>query len=168
MIYMSRPLIWVAAAGLAASVVVHVSCLLGLPQPFGNAAWALHVGVFVVWIPAVIVARRLSSGARPADFWKAALRGCPAWMRVALYVLGAYAFINFFAGIALKPDTETDNFRIFSGHWMLFYFAAMVILYSADRLGSLGPRTCPQGHEVSPFAKFCDQCGSQLPPTQIA
>jgi hypothetical protein len=159
---------WIAAAGLAASVIVHVSSLLGLPQPFGHAAWALHVGIFVVWIPAVIVAQKLSKGAKQADFWKAVLRGCPPWMRRLLYGLVAYTFINFFVGIALGPDTEAENFRIFSGHWMFFYFAGMAMLYSADRLGSLAPRTCPQGHEVSPFAKFCEECGSQLPPLPIA
>jgi hypothetical protein len=141
---------WIAAAGLVASVIVHVSSLFGLPQPFGAAAWGLHVGIFIVWVPAVLVAQKLSRGARQADFWRAVLRGCPSWMRRVLYVLFAYTFINFFAGIALGPESEADNFRIFSGHWMLFYFAAMAMLYSADRLGSLSPRTCPLATRFPP------------------
>lgn len=159
---------WIAAAGFVASVMVHVSSLLGLPQPLGRLAWGLHIGIFVVWLPAVLVAQRLSKGAKQADFWKAVLRGCPRWMKRFLYVLVPYIFINFFVGIALGPDTESDNFRIFSGHWMFFYFAGMAMLHSAHRLGSLEPRTCPQGHEVSPFAKFCEECGSELPPLSIA
>jgi hypothetical protein len=88
-------------------------------------------------------------------------------MRRGFYLLFAYAFINFFLNIALGPNSESDNLRLFSGHWMLFYYAGMAMLYSATRLGSLEPRTCPLGHEVSPFAKFCDECGSELPPVPI-
>lgn len=168
MINLSRPFMWIAAAGFVASAIVHVSSLLGLSQPFGHFAWGLHIGIFVVWLPAVLVAQRLSKGAKQTDFWKAVLRGCPPWMKRFLYVLVPYIFINFFVGIALGPKTEADNFRIFSGHWMFFYFAGMAMLYSADQLGSLEPRTCPHGHEVSPFAKFCEECGSELPPLPIA
>ena len=168
MVHLARPFMWIAVVGLIASVIVHISSILGLPQPFGSAAWGLHVGIFLVWLPAIIVAQRLAKGAKQSDFWKAVLRGCPPWMRRGFYVLFAYAFINFFLNIALGPDSESDNLRLFSGHWMLFYYAGMAMLYSATRLGSLEPRTCPQGHEVSPFAKFCDECGSELPPVPIS
>src|SRR5262245_11911762 len=158
---------WLAIAGLIASAVVHVSSLFGLAQPFGAAAWGLHVGIFVVWLPAVLAAHRLSKGAKRSEFWTATLRGCPPWVRRTFYGLFAYTFVNFFAGIALGPDSEPERFRIFSGHWMLFYFMAAAILYSASQLDSLEPRRCPNGHEVSPFARFCDACGSQLPPLTI-
>ena len=49
--------------------------------------------------------------------------GARPWMRTTLYVLFAYVFVNFFLGIALGPESEADQFRIFSGHWMVFYFA---------------------------------------------
>ena len=120
-----------------------------------------------MWVPAVLMAQKLSRGAEPTDIWKAVLRGCPSWMRRLFYVLFAYAFINFFAGITLGSNSEANDFRIFSGHWILFYFAALAMLHSADRLGSLGPRSCPNGHEISPFAKYCEKCGSQLPPPPI-
>jgi hypothetical protein len=158
---------WIAVAGLIASVIAHVSSLLGVPQPFGPAVWLLHAGIFVVWLPAVVVAMRLARGAKQADFWKATLRGCPSWMRRGFYVLFAYAFINFFVGIALGLESGSDNLRLFSGHWTLFYYAGMAMLYSAVKIGSLEPRTCPQGHEVSPFAKFCEVCGTPLPPDPI-
>ena len=167
MLRLARPFALLALAGLVASVIVHGCSLLGLPQPFGEAAWGLHVGIFVVWFPAVLVAQKLTRGAKQADFWKAALRGCPAWMRTTLYVLFAYVFVNFFVGIALGPDSEAGQFRLFSGHWMVFYFAAFAMLWSAEQLGEAAASTCPQGHECSPFAKFCEECGAQLPPPRI-
>ncbi len=167
MVQLATPLMWLAILGLAASVIVHVSSLLGLPQPFGPAAWGLHGGIFVVWLPTVLFAQRLSRGAKQADFWRATFRGCPPWVRRAAYGLFAYTFVNFFVGIALGPDSESDQFRIFSGHWMLFYFVAAATLHSASQLGSLMPRACPNGHEVSPFAKFCEACGSPLPPPPV-
>lgn len=165
---LARIFMWIAAAGLIASAIVHVSSLLGLPQPFGPAAWGLHIGIFVVWLPAILVAQKLTQGVKEKDYWKVVLRGCPSWMRRSFYLLFAYTAINFFAGIAGGPETDANKYRIFSGHWMLFYFVAMAILFSANRLGSLATRTCPRGHEVSPSATFCDECGSPLPPVPIA
>jgi hypothetical protein len=166
-IQLATPFRWLAVAGFVASAIVHVSSLLGLRQPFGEAAWGLHIGIFVVWLPTVIVAQRLSKGVRQAEFWKATLRGCPPWMKRATGGLFAYALLNFFVGIALGPESESDRFRIFSGHWMVFYFVAAVTLYSAGQLGSLAPPRCPNGHDVSPFAKFCGACGAAIPPAPI-
>jgi hypothetical protein len=164
MTLLALPFFWIAVAGFAASVVVHLCSLVGVEQPFGRAAWGLHVGIFVVWLPAILVSQKLTKGARQAEFWKAVLRGCPAWTRRALYVLFAYTFVNFFVGIAAGHQSDADNLRIFSGHWMLFYGAGAAMLYSAHRLGPPGVPRCPLGHEVSPFAKFCDECGAPLPP----
>ena len=166
MIHLTRPFIWIAVVGLIASVIVHSSSILGLNQPFGPAVWWLHGGIFIVWFPAVLVGQRLSKGVKQSDVWKAVLRGCPTWMKRGFYILFPYALINFILIFALGPDSESDDLRLFSGHWMLFYFAGMAMLYSATRIGSLESRTCQQGHEVSPFAKFCDECGSKLPPVQ--
>ena len=44
-----------SAIGLVLSVIVHICVLLGIPNPLNEAAWLLHIGIFVVWFPAVIV-----------------------------------------------------------------------------------------------------------------
>lgn len=167
MLQFALPFVWIAVAGLAASVVVHVCALVGVEQPFGRAAWGLHVGIFAVWLPAILVSQKLAKGAKQADFWKAVLRGCPRWTRNALYVLFAYTFVNFFSGIAAGQETEADKLRLFSGHWMLLYFAGAAMLYSAHRLGPSVTQRCALGHEVSPFAKYCDECGAPIPPRPI-
>jgi hypothetical protein len=150
--------------GFLASAVVHVYSLFGAANPFGPAAWALHVGIFVVWFPTVLVAQQLTKNVKQADFWKAVLRGCPPWVRRGAYILFPYAIVNFFAGIVLGASNGFNEFRIFSGHWMIFYYVGAATLYSAQRLGPLANRTCPQGHAASPFAHFCEECGAQLPP----
>src|SRR6266540_914652 len=59
-----RPVMWLAVAGFFASLLVHLLALIGLPSPFGSATWLLHIGIFVVWLPTVLVAQRLGKGAK--------------------------------------------------------------------------------------------------------
>lgn len=164
---------WLAVAGFSASLLVHVLALAGLASPLGSATWFLHIGIFVVWFPAVVVAQRLSKSARQADFWKATFRGCPVWMRSGAYVVFAYAFVNFFLFLAQAssyPKNKVPDlieYRGFSGHWMVFYYMGAATLYSATRLANLGQRLCPHGHEVSPFAKYCEACGAQVSPASL-
>ena len=62
----------------------------------------LFGGLFVVWIPTVILANRLTQDFKQRDFWKAALRGCPAWMRAALWVVIGCVFAVFFLPVLSK------------------------------------------------------------------
>jgi hypothetical protein len=162
----------IAAIGFGMSAVTHVQALLGLATPLGEMVWGLHIGIFIVWIPAVLVAQREAKNVPQKEMWKTVLRGCPTWMRYAVSALFGYALVNFFwtflsrsrAGQA--PEAEaTQTLRGFSGHWMLFYGAAFAILYSHLQLrgrGRLTAAQCAQGHDVSPSAKSCDQCGAPV------
>ena len=128
--------VWIAAIGLALSLWVHIGAIMGLtvapPALFG----ILHVGIFVVWVPTVLIARTFR-GVNQRDFLKAASQGAPAWARYCVYGFFGYAFLNFFLFIAhpgergqgVNPPAVT--WRGFSGHWMAFYSAALLILYSA-------------------------------------
>jgi hypothetical protein len=53
-----RPFLWffvcLSAAGLLFSLWVHIGAVMGRTVP--PAFWVLHVGIFVVWFPAVLVA----------------------------------------------------------------------------------------------------------------
>ena len=84
-----------AVAGLVLSLVAHVAALLGYPQPMGSAAWALHAGIIVVWLPAVLASRRLGVDPKSKDFWKVARRGCPPWVGWVTGGFFAYAVVNF-------------------------------------------------------------------------
>jgi Protein of unknown function (DUF3592) len=157
----------VSCVGLALSIWVHLEAVMGrrvAPEPF---FWLLHLGIFVVWIPAVFVAKQRVGNLNRKDLWKVCLSDVPDWVRYLLYGFFAYAFINFMYGFIKFPNgnsstlgTPPSVWRIFSGHWMLFYFAALVILYSAVN-EHLGAR-CLNGHSVPPDASFCAQCGQAV------
>lgn len=166
------PFMWLAALGFIASTTVHVGAYLGihiLPEPM-----LLGPGIFVVWLPAVLVSMRLVKDFKQKDFWKAALRGCPQWLRKGIPVLFAYAIINFVIFIINSPNSGRTQIhgvhsfaeiRGFTGHFMIFYAMAFAILYSAIEVGKSDPTLrCPHGHPVPPSAKFCEQCGAEIPP----
>lgn len=163
------PFMVLAACGLALSTAAHGLALAGLPIPGGDLIWGLHVGVFAVWIPAVLASLGMTRHVNRKDIWKVALAGCPEWMRRSLYVLFGYAILNFIlfiVSMAGQPQQDRKSastpavVRGFSGHWMIFYSAAFAILYS--RIHSPGlyrERKCPQGHTSPPTASFCAECG---------
>jgi len=169
------PFMYLAGIGLVLSVIVHISALLGITPPLGEVSWVLHVGIFIVWLPAVIVANRLVKDFKQKDFWKAALRACPKWMKNLTYFFFGYAILNFILFLVLEAGsgnskgsgTPSTVFRGFSGHWMVFYCVAMAILYSAIHIEQHdAARRCPVGHPVSPSAKFCEECGSKIIETE--
>lgn len=176
---MTKPLLHffaaLAAAGLALSVLSHAAALAGISGPLGGYTFVLHVGVFVVWIPAVLASNRLTRNVSRKDFWKGALRGCPDWMKYMTYAFLGYALLNFLVFAVGAPSSKfklgvpngssassltPEAVRGFSGHWMAFYSAAFALLYSAANLWERDVENhCPNGHAVQPLAKFCDQCG---------
>jgi hypothetical protein len=163
------PFMLLSAMGLLLSVGSHLAALAGWPIPGGNLVWGLHVGIFVVWLPTVLVANRMTRYGKRSDFWKLALSGCPTWARYALYGLFGYAVLNFIFGMSKLPGhgggSNASNpgveVRLFSGHWMVFYGAAFATLYSAINNSKwLKGRKCVRGHEVAPLDKFCPECGA--------
>ncbi len=143
-----------ALVGFLISLAVHLAALVGVEVP--PQAFGLHVGIFIVWIPAVLastVARHHSIQSRG---WRDQFAGCPAWMRVVAYGLFAYAFLNIF-GVVLGAGSIA---RGFSGHWMVFYWFAFTTLYGVRHLPH--PYYCLAGHLVSPGAKYCERCGQPV------
>jgi hypothetical protein len=171
------PFALLAALGLALSIACHAAALAGAAIPGGDAVWALHAGIFVVWLPAVVLAKRMARHGRRADFWKLALSGCPAWARYALYGLFGYALLNFIHGMSThasdRHGADAMDFeaqvRLFSGHWMVFYGAALATLCSAIRRPQLlARRRCANGHEVGALDEFCAKCGAKCEPPAAA
>lgn len=166
------PFLLLAAVGLALSIGANLMAVAGVAIPGSQLFWVLHVGIFVVWLPAVLVSAQMTRHTSRADFWKIALAGCPPWMRRAGYVLIGYAILNFILFIASAPgqleqpgdEARPSMVRGFSGHWMIFYGAAFAILYSrihAPR--DVIERRCPRGHAASPTDRFCSECGYAFP-----
>ena len=168
------PLMLISGMGFALSAITHLTALAGqidtleahLPQDIlGMFKSAMSIGIFVVWIPAVMIAQRINNGNRLQFSWKKVLAGCPAWMRNSAYAVFIYAFANFFLGIVSGMAKQQHGLRLFSGHWMIFYGMAFCIFFSSwNRPSMLKPRHCPAGHEVGHGDNFCPVCG--LPAAQ--
>lgn len=128
---------FLALTGLALSIWVHLGALLGRqPSP---VFWGLHVGVFIVFFPAMFVAQKRLGTMHRKDFWKAITKGSPDGVRYMLYFFFAYAsviglLVFFQSPPGIVPDRNpAAAWRGFSAIWMVFYCASFAILSSALR-----------------------------------
>lgn len=132
--------------------------------------WALHVGIFVVFTPAIVVAQKRVGDTKRKDFWKVVLAGAPDWMRYTLYGLFAYgAVVSFPSWFRLfqqmsNPGTSSrglDLWLVFSSAWMVFYWGSFAVLHAAMQQERQRPR-CVNGHPIPPGAALCTQCGQPI------
>lgn len=166
------PFLLLAGIGFTAMLIIHITALFGATYLFEHSLKILVPGLFVVWLPTVLISGRLSRDFKQKDFWRVALRGCPGWMTKAQWALFGYSWVGFFAlpfiyggGIELPANKA----RSMSAVLLAFYSIAMSVLYSATRVEKLDmSRRCLNGHRVSPAAKYCEECGAAVqatPPT---
>jgi hypothetical protein len=129
--------------------------------------WMLHTGIFVVWLPTVLMARPLVGNINRKDLWKIVLKDSPGWMRYLVYGFFGYAGVNFLFFMSKTPaggsgaNPAAAVWRAFSGHSMAFYSAALAILYSAARTVDSSPR-CTNGHMASWNATYCPRYGQPV------
>jgi hypothetical protein len=159
--------IGLSAVGFVLSLWVHFGAVSGRRVAPAAFFWILHIGIFVVWFPAVMVAQRQAGNLNRKDLWKVVLKGAPDWVRYLVYGFLAYAVVNFMIFFQ-APSGHDDganppvmDWRGFSGHWMVFYLAALAILYSAARQDAERVR-CTNGHVVNASANFCARCGQPV------
>jgi Protein of unknown function (DUF3592) len=157
-----------AIIGFVLSVLVNVGALTSRWTP-PSAFWALHVGIFVVFFPAIFVGQKRVGSTHRKDFWKLVLKGAPDWMKYLLYAVFAYAAaidVTSWIRGAQQPSGPSQSsgfgdWTEFSVVWIVFYWASFAILYSAMREERLLPR-CVKGHPVPPGANFCRECGQPV------
>jgi hypothetical protein len=90
-----------AMLGFLLSVLVHGSTFLARPPLGIEQIWPLHVGIFLVFIPAVLTHRDAGgAGKRNASF-RVQFPHVPRWMGALLFVCFAYAILNFLLTIVL-------------------------------------------------------------------
>lgn len=155
------PVMVLSAIGLLASFVLHIASLYGVPELARHAISILFPGIFLVWLPTVLLMNRLTRDFKQRDIWKAALRGCPAWMRKTLWVVWGYVFLAAFILPFLRgnnPGASPGSFIIFPA---AFYSTSFGVMYSAAHVDQFDAgRRCLNGHAISPLAKFCEECGA--------
>jgi hypothetical protein len=140
--------------GLILSAIVDIATTLGRnPEETFPAIWLLHIGLFVVIIPAIIFSKKIF--ANSSELWNF----CPIWMKGAFLILAIGAYVNgYFADNALReggpgiidgrevlenhgrfvrnlthPEYElfkSYETRGFAGWWVIGYGAATLILFS--------------------------------------
>jgi hypothetical protein len=160
------PFLALATAGLAAMLAIHVASLFGATYPFDHSLRLLGPGVFIVFLPTIFVMNRLIRGFKQKDVWRAALRGCPQWMRRTVWIIAGYAWVGCFALPFLYGggmDSAPNKARSMSGGLLIFYLIPAAVLYSATKIQHFDDsRRCLNGHCVSPLAKFCEECGAPV------
>jgi hypothetical protein len=137
-----RLLAAISFLGLFASVGCHLAGWLGDDPPGGKAAFALHAGIFAVWVPLVVCANRTMPPGAGGNL-DHLLAELPRWARAAVGALFGYALVNFVSfvwsagqypkgGVPLALEV-----RGVSGHWMLFYGVAWAGFVALARLARL-------------------------------
>lgn len=166
-----KPFLWVfvalSALGLVLSLCVSIGAIAGHRAPPQKLLPILQLGIFVVWIPAALVAKRRAGMRRRKGYWKIVLHGAPDWMLYMVYGFSALAFIEMFlsffrhangGGVAIPPKNDVLGSPEI---WMAFYAHAFAILYAAlVDMGKL--QRCVSGHPVPPNTTFCDRCGQPV------
>jgi hypothetical protein len=162
------PVMALAAAGIIGCVGVVTLGSLGAYEFPRNQPPVLFVGIFVVWFPTVILMNRLTRDFKQKDLWKAALRGCPAGMKVGLWIaIGCAVGGTFLVPLASgqRPGITPASFELVP---IAFYSVSFCVMYSlihADQVDRI--RHCLSGHVISPVAKFCEECGAPAAPDSM-
>jgi hypothetical protein len=141
----------VALVGFLISLAAHVWALMGTDVASSMpSVWLLHVGIFVVFLPFVLLSRKDFTGNR---FWFKMVKGLPWWVAVLGGGIFVYAIVNFVLFMAHReggtPVVENGKYllmehgklireitlsefaafranevRGFSGYWLFFYFVS--------------------------------------------
>lgn len=119
-----------ACIGAVISICLNIWLLLGNTMPTGFMA--LHIGIFVVWLPAVLRVKQNQPENEKMTF-KTLFRFTPWWMRILAIAGWIYATAtvlmesNLFGNAAQKSDNDSN--LIFCAAWAMFYTLAASILY---------------------------------------
>jgi len=163
--FVAYPVMVLSACGVVASLLFHIRSFLVRGEPAGKITESLFLGIFLVWLPTILLSSDLTRDFKQRDFWKAALRGCPAWMYRSIWILWGYVFFVAFVLPFLRgsnPGASPSGFLIFPA---VFYSSSFGVAYSILHVDKSDEgRHCLNGHRISPLAKFCEECGSPAAP----
>jgi hypothetical protein len=158
------PVMILSAVGVLLCLSFYIIGITGTHSLPFKITSILFIGIFVVWVPAVILMNRLTQDFKQKDLWKAALRGCPPWMRSALWAVIGCVFAIFFLPVLFKrsPGDSPQTFVLFPITFYAISFCVMYSLVNVEKHDS--SRRCLNGHAISPLAKFCEECGAPAAP----
>jgi hypothetical protein len=159
-------LLAIASIGFIGVLTVHLAALFGFVAPFQHGEKLVFPTLFFIWLPMIFYMNRLTRDFKQKDLWKAALRGCPKWMRTTLWVIFGYSWVGSIAVplfFGKSMDSRLFEARLLSGVMLGFYAVTVCVLYSSTQASKFDEsRRCLNGHRVGPLAKFCDECGAPV------
>lgn len=128
---LAYPFMLLGLAGFLVSLYVHIAAWFGqivLPQ-----SWllGLHIGMFPPFFVAIFLSPRALRLRRQVRSDQAG-----NFLNTAMMVVFFYALANFVLGMSISAFhhgqmSPVQEWKLFSGHWMLFYFWSFAILYQA-------------------------------------
>jgi hypothetical protein len=158
---MIKPLFIISICGLIVSTIVHVATFFGVnPQNEFPAVWGLHFLLLAIWIPIILINRKIATGDNRKNVLRTIMKHTPFWLKALSAVLFIYAFIGFFYSVFVLNDggvpsiisgqkvleshgniirilTEQEyelhqaySVRAFSSIWLIFYTVGIAALYS--------------------------------------
>ncbi|MGE0743059.1 MAG: hypothetical protein AB7O98_17110 [Hyphomonadaceae bacterium] len=150
---LAKPLMIAAAIGWAGCIVVSLLSLGGVAF-LDAVALMFFAGVFPLWFYAVWRMQRdvhgfLSKG------WSYAFRGCPRWLRYAIWGTWGYGALSMF----LFPGGPFQTKGL--GITAMFYATSLGIIMTMW-VTRHEPTQCPKGHSIEPVDNFCRQCGAEI------
>jgi len=146
--------------GFFLSLFVHLVTFFGIdPAKHVPWVWVLHLGIFVVFVPMVL----MQGSSLRKDLWNDLFAAVPRWARYAIKGFFAYAVINFALfmflseggvpgerdgqyvlrnhGQIIRELSESEYerqkayvMRGFSGHWMVFYLMPVLVFWYWEAL----------------------------------
>ena len=145
----------VAGFGWLLSIVVSVAPLFGTSVS-ESISGKLFIGMFPLQVFAILFMQRVTRHSLPKDLWKSALRGCPQWLRYAIWGAWGYAALMVLF-MALRGSGGLD-LEVGAGFIGMFYAMQLGIFVTGATTDS-EPAKCSNGHEMGPFANYCSECG---------
>jgi hypothetical protein len=142
---MSPTLAALSGVGLGLSLIVHVAAWVHYIFPIGKWVFALHLGIFVVFVPLVISANRTTPTPGKRDNLEHLFGTLPRWTQplatgVFVYALAQFALFMWQASHYTKHHVPHDlELRGFSGHWIMFYTWSLL-----GHIGLMRYRPLPQ------------------------
>jgi hypothetical protein len=158
------PVMVLSGLGVFCSFVFTAVSLAGYSAVEKLGPRLLFPGIFIVWLPTIFFMNALTADFKQKDLWKAALRACPRWMRATAWSIFGLVFVGFFLPFVWggKPGSSGENFLLFPS---TFYAISFCVAYSTIHVDKFDAgRRCLNGHQISPLAKFCEECGAQAAP----
>ena len=132
------PLMYLALAGFIISFCINFASLLKIALPESAPFFLLHAGIFVVFFPALLAAKKMLGTSYGLNFWKRVMKEAPEGFRYLFYVIFAYSWLIGFFALFNGPPTQVRSSDFnksawlpFSAVWMIFYYTSFVVLLSA-------------------------------------